>query len=156
MRRTLFFGLLWLLAVPAFGQQRTPRFEDFPVNEVPYRGPHAVPKLQPGTAAWRFRTRIRKAAKLAPNFAGHYVLAGWGCGSSCIHYVIVDVKTGYVYFDNHIITSDGLNGIPDEAKPLDFRLNSRLLIFTGRIDEVKQGPGPHFFQLRHGRLVPVR
>lgn len=156
LRRGVVLGLGLLLTVSAVGQQKPPRFEDFPVTEPPYHGPHAAPKLKPGTAAWRFRTRIRAAAKQAPTFAGHYVLAAWGCGSSCLRYVVVDVQTGHVYFDNNTITSDGLSGISEAARPLDFRLNSRLLIFTGRIDEVKAGPGPHYFRLRHGGLEPVR
>lgn len=149
----LLLMLLSGLRLPATGPP--PRFQDFAAPGPPYRGPHAAPRLRPGTAAWLFRTRIREAARQAPNFAGHYVLAAWGSGSSCVHYAVVDVKAGHVYFDGNTVTSDGLVGMPDSARLVDFRVTSRLLIFTGRIDEASQDAGPHYFQFHHGRLVPI-
>ncbi len=35
--------------------------------------------------------------KPGPNFAGHYFVIRWGCGSQCVLMAIVDAKTGIVY-----------------------------------------------------------
>ena len=51
-----------------------------------------------------------------PNFAGHYIIVSWSCGSPCQMNAIIDAKTGKaVQFIN-------------TAVGLDFRLNSCLLI----------------------------
>lgn len=166
MRPYVVVGLLLLggFCRSAFGQQKPPRFQDFPVAEPPYHGPRVAPKLRPGTTAWTFRTRIREAAAQAPNVAGHYILAAWGCGAECLSYAVIDVKTGTVWFGDQTVccwyevggaTCCGVTG-PDEAfEPVDFRLNSRLVVLTGLLNE--QGrKARHYFQLRNGRLVPVR
>jgi hypothetical protein len=36
------------------------------------------------------------AAEGGPNFAGHYTVALWGCGTSCQSFAIIDAKTGAV------------------------------------------------------------
>jgi hypothetical protein len=43
-----------------------------------------------------FRTRISEAAKKGPNFAGHYTIAEWGCGTSCVSVAVIDAETGVV------------------------------------------------------------
>ena len=44
-----------------------------------------------------FRTRIRNAGKNDyPNFAGHYIITTWGCGSSCQYGAIIDATNGHV------------------------------------------------------------
>ncbi len=45
-----------------------------------------------------FRTNLRNAAKGGVNFAGHYVLTGWGCGTNCSQWAIIDARNGRVYF----------------------------------------------------------
>jgi hypothetical protein len=35
--------------------------------------------------------------KVGPNFAGHYIVVQWGCGTSCVMMVIVDALTGKIY-----------------------------------------------------------
>ena len=40
---------------------------------------------------------IRKQAAEGPNFAGHYTVAIWGCGTSCAQFAIVDNATGEVF-----------------------------------------------------------
>ena len=43
-----------------------------------------------------FRTRIRDAAKQPVNFANHYTISTWGCGTQCEQGVAVDALTGKV------------------------------------------------------------
>jgi len=55
-----------------------------------------------------YRTQFRDAAKLGAktgaNFAGHYRLASWGCGTGCLSWGVVDLKTGRVAFDKSMFT----------------------------------------------------
>jgi hypothetical protein len=119
-------------------QTAVPKFEDFPVKEI-FKGTPAKPVFR--TASQRmFRTRIREGAAAGPNFAGHYAIARWGCGSFCESIEIIDSKTGIVH--------DGPFGIlgfmpvdeyqdvnVDDLTPdrlgVEFKINSRLLIARG-------------------------
>jgi hypothetical protein len=104
-----------------------PRFEDFPVSEI-FSGKPAVPKIV-GSRARMFRTMLRMNAKQGPNFAGHYALATWGCGSGCKALAIIDAQTGQVRFQPSIIY---ILRVPFQAEEsLQFRLDSRLLIVVG-------------------------
>ena len=157
MRR---YFLLLLLASGAssgaFGQSPAPRFKDYPVSER-YHGPQAVPKLVPGTPAWYFRTRIREAARQKPNFAGHYVLATWGCGAECLSSAIIDVKTGEVYTDGGSVCcwfNPSLPEKPEDFEPVDFRIDSRLVVFTGMLNEEGRNE-PHYFKFERGKLVAL-
>jgi hypothetical protein len=68
-----------------------------------------------------FRTRIREGIKAGPNFAGHFVLVGWGCGTDCVDYVVADVATGKVFHAP-------LSGEEEADLRYDVRINSRLMI----------------------------
>ena len=142
----------WLAAQPARGQAALPAFARYPVV-ARYRGTQAVPLLRPGTAAWQFRTRIREAARQPANFAGHYVLATWGCGAECVSFAIIDVKTGAVYFDSRTVCCWG-TAVPDDFEPVRGQLDSRLLICTGLLNE--QGPNkPHRYLFSQGHLAAL-
>jgi hypothetical protein len=72
-----------------------PKFEQFAVGER-FRGRvHAL--VLKARLARRFRTVIREAMAGGVNFAGHYVVASWGCGTGCIQFAVVDAITGEVY-----------------------------------------------------------
>jgi len=154
--------LILLLATPiisgvSFGQSHQPSFSQYRVVER-YAGHQAPPKLMPGTAAWQFRTRIREAARSKPNFAGHYVLASWGCGAECLSSAIVDVKTGAVYFDDISICcwfSPNSHKLPEHFEPVDFRLNSRPVILSGMLGEEERNKS-HYFKFEHGKLIALR
>ena len=74
---------------------RAPRFEDYPAREVWQGKP---PSLKLVTHSERmFRTRLTEAANQAPNFAGHYRITYWGCGSNCSAGAMIDLRTGDVY-----------------------------------------------------------
>jgi ankyrin repeat protein len=94
---------------------RAPRFEDFPVARI-YKGAPARVDLSSNPLARAYRTRIREGARKGPNFAGHYTVVTWGCGSNCEVNAIVDAPTGLVY-----------DGFGDE-RGADFKINSNLMI----------------------------
>jgi hypothetical protein len=44
-----------------------------------------------------FRTRIKVGVQQGVNFAGHYSLIQFGCGTGCTQVLVTDVSTGKVY-----------------------------------------------------------
>jgi ankyrin repeat protein len=95
--------------------RQAPRFEDFPSSPI-YKGVPAPVDLRSNPVARSYRTRLRLGARKGANFAGHYTVVSWGCGSNCESTVIVNALTGRVY-----------GGIGDE-RGADFQLNSNLII----------------------------
>ena len=114
-----------------FDPNHPPRFEDFPVAEN-WNGP---PALKLTTRSERmFRTRLTDAGKEPPNFAGHYRIAYWGCGSVCSAGALIDLQTGEVFppplskpngrgWERWIICTACFEGANDE-----FHVDSRLII----------------------------
>ncbi|HEY9099574.1 MAG TPA: hypothetical protein VIN38_11950 [Thiobacillus sp.] len=70
-----------------------PGFDQFRVKEV-FNGPYAKPDINSSLTGKRFRTVIQNAYVREPDFAGHYRVISWGCGSNCHVFVLVDMKTG--------------------------------------------------------------
>ncbi len=97
-------------------QHRPPRFSDYPAGPI-YHGQPAPVDLQSNVLAPQYRTRLRREASKGPNFAGHYTVVRWGCGTDCTGFAIVDAQTGKVGFLQ-----------PDAAIDLDYRLDSDLLV----------------------------
>lgn len=79
-----------------------------------------------------FRTNLRNAAKEGVNFAGHYILTTWGCGTNCTVSAIIDARNGNVFFPDQLEGSGfGFCDLPDDTEPLVYRADSRLLILSG-------------------------
>jgi hypothetical protein len=91
-------------------------FENYPVPDI-YGGKIANVNFNSYPAAREYRTRIKEAIDKGVNFAGHFTIANWGCGTSCIQFAIIDDISGRILvFDT------------DYHCGLDFKKNSRLLI----------------------------
>ena len=95
--------------------KRAPRFADFAQPEV-FKGPPVAVDLRSNPDAPSYRTRLREGAAKGPNFAGHFTVIAWGCGSNCESTMIVDALTGRVF-----------GGFGDE-RGAEFKLNSSLVI----------------------------
>jgi hypothetical protein len=123
--------------------QNPPSFEDFRISKR-YPGKPVPPKIK-FSGARMFKTRIREGAKEGPNFAGYCTIVTWGCGSGCISFAVVDARTGQIYFHPEI--SSITTGMDQEDK-LQYRLNSRLLIVTGRIrdEEGHHKDGRYYYE----------
>lgn len=98
-----------------------------------------------------FRTRLREAAKDKANFAGRYILTAWGCGTTCLMGAVIDAKTGNVHWWNFTVCCWGFD-IDDKFRPIEFPLNSRLIVFSGARNEKEGDIGAHFYKLENGRL----
>jgi hypothetical protein len=88
--------ILLLTTSVVVGQNRPaselPRFEDYAVQEK-WGGTAAPVKFQTPSDR-EYRTQFTRASKQPPNFAGHYRVATWGCGTDCLQGGIVDLSTG--------------------------------------------------------------
>lgn len=96
-------GVLAHLRPSVLSQGQSPKPTSYPFDRYPaanvYKGRPAPAKLV--TAEQReFRTVLRNGAKKGPNFAGHFTVVEWGCGSNCIAMAVVDAITGVVYDQN--------------------------------------------------------
>jgi len=69
-------------------------------NEEPisvYDGKLVAPDFKSNPEAKMFVTRITEECEQGVNFAGHYTLIYWGCGTSCQYGVVVNRKTGEIF-----------------------------------------------------------
>ena len=141
----MFRGLIFLAMLGVLPGAERPRFEDFPSGKF-FTGAPALPNLIEPWAK-QYRTRIREGVSKdygafrgseyvnskGPNFAGHYFVVNWGCGSGCLMMVIVDAITGHVY---PTPLSMGTTGTQKIVVPnlgtgwgdFDYRPNSRLFM----------------------------
>lgn len=116
-----------------------PRFGNYRVKKI-YHGAPAKPVI---TKEFReYRTRIREGAKSEVEFAGHYTIPRWGCGTDCTVFVVVDAVSGKVY------AGSGVAGLPppwleehgdDVIDRMEFYPNSRLLQVNGCPNEENCG-----------------
>lgn len=91
-------------------------FNDFPViKHLIIKNIHLDLKSLKG--ANEFKTRLKEAFKADTiNFAGHYTLVFWGCGSPCKISMIIDRLTGKIYES------------PTSSLGYEFKSDSRMLI----------------------------
>jgi hypothetical protein len=68
----------------------------YPTYAVASVSKRAVSKLDLGVdrRARKFKSQLGKAVGQRANFAGHYIVVTWGCGTSCQAVATVDVETG--------------------------------------------------------------
>ncbi len=84
-----------------------------------FSGKRAKINYSSSKTAKRFRSTIRWSIdNFGTDFAGHYNLAMWGCGTDCLNGAITDLKTGRVY------------DIPPASLDYKFKQNSRLLVIN--------------------------
>lgn len=131
-----------LLMLSAAGPAQKPKsarsdFKEFAVERI-YTGAPVAPKLSREQRA--FRTMIREGAKSKVEFAGHYTVPRWGCGSGCSTFAIVDSITGTVYNGFNVadlpVTWLEKHG---EQEQMEFHPNSRLIKIDGCINEQNCG-----------------
>lgn len=140
-----------------------PKFDDFPAEA--YAGPNAEPDLRSSRQSRLFRTRLKEWAREKPNFAGHYILAGWGCGTDCTTLAIIDARTGKVYHPpgatlnvavnvHHSLLAEGDRWHSSGA--VRYRPDSRLLVLIGNPEEKKENRGISYYVWDKNRLKRIR
>ena len=109
-----------------------PRFSDY--TEPAFKGRAAALKLTTPLAR-AYRTRLREGARRAVNFAGHYKLHTWSCGTGCLQTAFIDAKTGEVFFpkelNGFIVCFYDPKPVDDLEEALKFERGSRLIVMSG-------------------------
>lgn len=161
-------------AVDADGfDEATIRATDIPVDAPSfaahavkvYAGPNAKLKLGNDPRARMYRTRLREWATEKVNFAGHYILVTWGCGTGCVQIMFIDAKTGKVYHPDSIRTNVDVN-VHDEMLvggrswygegSVHFQPDSELLILVGEPNEDADRRGISYFVWHNNQLKLIR
>lgn len=75
------------------------------------------------TQASLFRTAINEQVAEGPNFAGHYRVVSWGCGTECLGYAVVDVVDGNIVEYVPYMEFQASTG-------LDYTIDDSLLVFN--------------------------
>ena len=146
-----------LAAQFAAGQQgKEPAFESYPAR-VEKKTAKAIDfRNSPGASM--FRTRLREAIKGEVNFAGRYIISGWGCGSGCSQMAIIDAKTGRVFMPDALAgVSAWYYDVEDDYEVYTYKKNSRLLVVRGAAGpmtdgDTEQEPGTYYYEWRANRL----
>jgi hypothetical protein len=131
----------------------TPLYRDFPAAGD-FRGKPAALDLASNRDARQFRTVLTAGAAKGPNFAGHFTVVGWGCGSACLAWAIVDATSGKVYFDKiaRVVSAANVGenpvepGVNGDFDVLRFRRDSDLLVMLGAPGEDEQRDGVNFYR----------
>ena len=144
-----------------------PRFDDYPAQ--PYHGPNATPDVRSHKRSRTYRTQLRNWASEKANFAGHYIVATWGCGTSCTQVALIDARTGKVHHPAGIRTNsivDVHGDLLDTEGPLSprradfgamrYRADSRLLVVIGMPEGRAASRGISYFTWDNERLTRLR
>ncbi|MBV9992605.1 MAG: hypothetical protein JOZ72_15100 [Alphaproteobacteria bacterium] len=148
-----------------------PKFADYEAHA--FAGPHVAPRVHASREAWQYRTNLRDAAKAGPNFAGRYTLAGWGCGTGCLDWGVVDQANGKVTFDGRIRTIENLTDVWPINDPVTghyaalganaadfdtllFRKDSDLLVMLGAPGGDEAQSGIHWLRWTGARFESLR
>ncbi|HLK05304.1 MAG TPA: hypothetical protein VKT53_12760 [Candidatus Acidoferrum sp.] len=166
---TLFFATFLCSHSDSAGQalasmaESRPRFEDFRVGDV-FQGRH--PKIvwpdgfDPSEPAHdRLVFAAQSTVQKKPNFAGHYGIAEYSCGTNCAELVIVDLKSGavlenspYTTIESHFDSKKGAS-----YEGISFRRQSRLLIASGCFDwdvpTSSRECGTKYFEFKNAKFV---
>ena len=91
-------------------------FRAYPITTLSHLQPVPI-NFKTNPEAKDFVTLLTEGVKQGPNFAGHYTIVTWMCGTDCSVGYIVDSLTGTIY------------DLPQEADAgFRFQINSNLLI----------------------------
>src|SRR3984893_1822633 len=133
MKRRGFFIAIALCGFTNAKADQVPKFSQFPAREYS-RGPTGRLDLS-DPHAYSYRTRLRQGAQQKANFAGHYTVVTWGCGTDCRAGAVIDEFTGHVVFLPTVDSYRMKHEMDSDFNPIVFRLDSRLIVFAGKLNE---------------------
>lgn len=125
-----------------------PQFQDLP--STIYTGKRMEARLTDKQSR-QYASMLRTASHRPINFAGRYVLTSWGCGASCVMAAAVDAKTGTVTWLPFTVCC----WAPDVLEPIEYRLESRLLVVHGNINESGAASDVHYYGFDGRRFAPI-
>lgn len=160
MKNILIMAILVLVtSTAAMAQRRPPAFTHYPVRAENIKSKPV--NLKSHKDARMFRTNLRNAAKGNVNFAGHFILTSWGCGTNCNQVAIINARNGSVYFPRELQgIGIGQGEWAYDIELLEYKANSRMLKLNGydggaqNRDEPSEGI--HYYQWTGTALKKIR
>ena len=143
MKGWILFSVMALCSVSALGQE-TPNFAKFPEGVV--KATVKQVNLSSHPRAKTFRAVLNNGLTGGVNFAGHFIIATWGCGSGCMQSAIIDGNTGNVFFPGALEGATLGYGELTNREPLEFKNDSRLLILNGVPGGKETGYGTRYYE----------
>jgi hypothetical protein len=67
---------------------------------------------------------------------------------------VIDANSGKVYWLPHTICCWGAE-VDDRFRPIEYRLDSRLIVFSGLRDEKEGDDGTHFYEFDNGKFIKL-
>jgi len=140
-----------------------PMFEKFPARI--FVGRNASPILHGDATTRMFRSRLTQWAKESPNFAGHYILATWGCGTDCTQISIIDARSGRIFHPPGVTTNVAVNvhrslleggDLWHAGGAIKFKPDSRLLVLIGMPEERVENRGVSYYVWENNKLRRIR
>jgi hypothetical protein len=105
-----------LITAADLSDPKAPTFGEYP---TPSQEVVSTPRLElkSNPIARTYRTVLRQEITKGPNYAGHYRVAFWGCGTSCAVFAVVDLKTGRVITAREFTRVSGVYLAADDFLP---------------------------------------
>ena len=158
-KATLMLFLALAASGNAMAQRGVPQFRQYPAAVERPKATGVDFRRNP--EARTFRTRLSEAYRRGVNFAGHYIVAGWGCGTGCTNAAIIDTRNGQVHWPTPFAGIDARYGDGYSDEQVVYRRNSRLLIIHGRPGTEREGgedveSGDYYYEWRNNRLRLIR
>ncbi len=144
IRLTLLFCLG--LGAPASAQSRAPRFANYPAKHVMHTQMVQLPlpkEDENDDCKLRRHDSIDKTNRA--NFTGRYFLVVWSCSMAC-----VSAATGRIIDVPFSIS--GWRRTHDKFEAVEFRHDSRLVVFNGARNEEENDMGRHYYVLENSAL----
>lgn len=96
IKAAFFMGILFI-STPSYGEATLPNFSQYIIKGTDsFKGKPKPVNLSSYKDAKTYRTKLREGAKAGPNFAGHYTIVSFGCGTQCQDNWVIDAKTGKI------------------------------------------------------------
>lgn len=134
---------------PLMKEEQAINFEQYPAVQIKTK---SVKKLILSTKlARQYKTVITLAMTKPANFSGHYRVVTWGCGTDCRGFAIINKRSGVVYTLPGVEYVAGVMG--NEEERLDFRIESRLFVITGALNDNIEGKFYYLWEKNELKLL---
>lgn len=158
--KSLSFIGLYLLGANSFVSAE--ELSDFPLKTVQAFKFEQYPAIVVATSAIakpilttklakQYKTVITLAMSEPANFAGHYRVVTWGCGTDCRGFAILNKLSGVAYTLPGVKYVAGIMGNAEER--LDFKGDSRLFVISGLVNDETEGKFYYLWERERLKLL---
>ncbi len=153
----MFLVTTWATADEALTQTPPPalQFKDYPAAADEGHRRSAVILGPTSSGGFSYRTRLKRAATEAPNFARHYIVALWGCGTDCLDGAVINTWDGKVIWLPGTVCCT-FSDFGYDVDRVSYKIDSALLILRGSLNEKFGTDEEHYYRIDGDHLVHLR